>query len=92
MLPVLAPTVTFALVLVVAIALTNIFVCLLANMLVATRLTYSMSRDNMLPFSRQLRYVSPRHRTPANAVFTLGTLAVILCLTALANSGATERK
>ena len=73
---------------VVAIALTNIFVCLLANMLVATRLTYSMSRDNMLPFSRQLRYVSPRHRTPANAVFTLGTLAVILCLTALANSGA----
>lgn len=73
---------------VVAIALTNIFVCLLANMLVATRLTFSMARDNMLPFSRQLRYVSPRHRTPANAVFTLGTLAVILCLTALANPGA----
>ncbi|MCU1529293.1 MAG: amino acid permease [Frondihabitans sp.] len=72
----------------VAVALTNILVCLLANMLVATRLTYSMSRDNMLPFSRTLRHVSPRHKTPANAVFTLGAVAILLCLSALFNASA----
>ncbi len=43
---------------VVAVALTNILACLLANILVATRLTYSMARDNMLPFSHVWRHVS----------------------------------
>src|SRR6478609_298714 len=33
---------------VVAVALTNVLACILANILVATRLTYSMARDNML--------------------------------------------
>ena len=44
---------------VVAVALTNILACMLANILVATRLTYSMARDNMLPFSHVWRHVSP---------------------------------
>ena len=43
---------------IVAVALTNILACLLANILVATRLTYSMARDNMLPFSHVWRHVS----------------------------------
>lgn len=73
---------------VVAVALTNIFVCLLSNMLLATRLTYSLSRDNMLPFSRQLRYVSPKHRSPANAVFVMAAIAIALTLSALANATA----
>ena len=47
---------------VVAVALTNILACLLANILVATRLTYSMARDNMLPFSHVWRHVSRRRR------------------------------
>ena len=39
--------------------MTNIMACILANILVATRLTYSMARDNMLPFSHVWRHVSP---------------------------------
>ena len=57
---------------VVAVALTNILACMLANILVATRLTYSMARDNMLPFSHVWRHVSPSNRTPTYAV--LGTV------------------
>jgi amino acid transporter len=73
---------------VVAVALTNIFVCLLSNMLLATRLTYSLSRDNMLPFSRQLRTVSPKHRSPVAAVFVTAIVAIALTLSALADATA----
>ncbi|WP_020495937.1 APC family permease [Sciscionella marina] len=73
---------------VVAFALTNILACLLANILVATRLTYSMARDNMLPFSRFWRRVSPGRRTPANAVVGLGCLSGLLLLSALINAKA----
>jgi len=68
---------------VVAVALTNILACLLSNVLVATRLTYSMARDNMLPFSHLWRHVSPRTKTPTYAVIGLGSLASILLLSAL---------
>jgi len=70
---------------VVAIALTNILVCLLSNVLVGTRLLYSMSRDNMMPFSRALRHVAPRRKTPSTAVITLGVVSVLLLLSALIN-------
>ncbi|RFA10697.1 amino acid permease [Subtercola boreus] len=68
---------------VVAVALTNILVCLLANVLVGTRLLYSMSRDNMMPFSRALRHVSPERKTPSTAVITLGVVSVLMLLSAL---------
>lgn len=73
---------------VVAFALTNIAVCLLANVLVGTRLLYSLSRDNMMPFSRALRHVSPVRKTPTAAVLTLGAVAVLLLLSALINQQA----
>ena len=73
---------------VVAVALTNILACLLANILVATRLTYSMARDNMLPFSHIFRHVSPTTRTPTYAVIGLGCLSTILLLSALVNEQA----
>jgi amino acid transporter len=73
---------------VVAFALTNIMACLLANILVATRLTYSLARDNMLPFSHIWRHVSPTTRTPTYAVLGLGTLSTLLLLSALANTQA----
>ncbi len=73
---------------VVAIALTNILACVLANILVATRLTYSMSRDNMLPFSHVWRHVSPKSKTPTFAVMLLGALATVLLLSALVNEQA----
>ncbi|MCU1422567.1 MAG: amino acid permease [Microbacteriaceae bacterium] len=73
---------------VVAVALTNIAVCLLANVLVGTRLLYSLSRDNMMPFSRALRHVSPTRKTPTTAVLTLGAVSVLLLLSALVSQQA----
>ncbi|MFY0407752.1 APC family permease [Solicola sp. PLA-1-18] len=74
--------------LVVAVALTNILVCLLANVLVGTRLLYSLSRDNMMPFSRALRNVSETRKTPTTAVLSLGAVSVLLLLSALVNEQA----
>jgi amino acid transporter/branched-subunit amino acid aminotransferase/4-amino-4-deoxychorismate lyase len=68
---------------VVAVALTNVMACILANILVATRLTYSMARDNMLPFSHVWRHVSPSNRTPTYAVIGLFVLSTLLLLSAL---------
>jgi amino acid transporter len=73
---------------VVAVALTNILACILANILVATRLTYSMARDNMLPFSQVWRHVSPGHRTPTYAVIGLFCLSTVLLLSALVSEKA----
>ncbi len=73
---------------VIAVALTNILACLLANILVATRLTYSMARDNMLPFSHVWRHVSSTSRTPTYAVLGLGVLSTLLLLSALVNEQA----
>lgn len=73
---------------VVAVALTNIMACLLANILVATRLTYSMARDNMLPLSHVWRHVSPKSKTPSYAVLGLGCLSALLLCSALVNEEA----
>lgn len=70
---------------IVAVALTNIMVCLLSNVLVGTRLLYSLSRDNMMPFSRALRHVAPKRKTPSTAVITLGAVSILLLLSALIN-------
>ncbi|TSI15101.1 APC family permease [Brevibacterium aurantiacum] len=71
--------------LVVLFALTNILVCVLANMLVATRVVYSMARDNMLPGSTYLRRVSAKYRVPTNAVWATGLISTLLLLSAFAN-------
>lgn len=71
--------------LVIALALTNILVCVLAIMLVATRLIYALGRDNMLPGSHLLRRVSEKHMVPTPAVLTTGLVSVVLLLSALAN-------
>jgi amino acid transporter len=73
---------------VVAFALTNILVCLLSNMLVGTRLLYSMSRDNMMPFSAALRHVAPHRKSPSVAVVALGSISILLLLSALVNERA----
>jgi amino acid transporter len=73
---------------VVAVALTNVMACILANILVATRLTYSMARDNMLPFSHVWRHVSPSNRTPTYAVLGLFALSTLLLLSALVSEKA----
>lgn len=68
---------------VVAIALTNILVCVLANMLVATRLLYAMSRDNMTPFSSVFGKVNAKHKVPTAAVWGSGAISVFFLVTAL---------
>lgn len=73
---------------IVAVALTNILACLLANILVATRLSYSMARDNMLPFSHIWRHVSPTRKTPTYSIIGLGCLSTLLLLSALVNEKA----
>ncbi|RYC07275.1 amino acid permease [Nocardioides zhouii] len=73
---------------VVAFALTNIFVCVLANMLVATRLLYAMSRDNMVPGARFLSHVSPSRKTPSAAVWTTGAVSLCLLMSAFASEQA----
>ncbi|HEY9264823.1 MAG TPA: APC family permease [Mycobacterium sp.] len=73
---------------IVAIALTNILACLLANILVATRLAYSMARDNMLPFSHVWRHVSATRKTPTYSIIGLGCLSTVLLLSALVNEKA----
>jgi len=73
---------------VVAVALTNVLACILANILVATRLTYSMARDNMLPFSHVWRHVSSTNRTPTYAVLGIFGLSTILLLSALVSEKA----
>src|SRR6185295_10713936 len=69
---------------VVAVALTNVLACIL----VATRLTYSMARDNMLPFSHIWRHVSPSNRTPTYAVLGIFGFSTILLLSALVSEKA----
>ncbi|WP_199176513.1 APC family permease [Subtercola sp. Z020] len=71
--------------LVIAVALTNILVCVLANMLVATRLVYALGRDNMLPGSKTLRRVSKKHKVPTTAVWATGVVSALLLLSAFAN-------
>lgn len=71
--------------LVVALALTNILVCVLANMLVASRVVYALARDNMLPGSKALRQVSKKHKVPTAAVWATGVASFLLLGSAFAN-------
>jgi urea carboxylase system permease len=59
----------------VAIAIT---VCTLAIQTAATRLTFSMSRDRVLPWSRQLAKVNVRTGTPILPAILIGLVAVAI--------------
>jgi amino acid transporter len=52
--------------------------CTIANVAVGTRLTYSVARDHMLPFSKQLSEVSKTFRTPVVAIATLWAAMLII--------------
>jgi amino acid transporter len=60
----------------VGIALTQ-FLCGLATVTSASRMVYAFARDGGLPLSGALRRVSPVHRTPAHAVWTVAALAAL---------------
>jgi amino acid transporter len=62
------------------------FVCTLAIQTATTRMIYSMSRDEVLPFSKRLRKVSGRGAT-VNAAVLVGVLAAVMLLINLGHAG-----
>jgi amino acid transporter len=52
--------------------------CIIANIAVATRLLFSVSRDRLLPASKQLAIVHPRLKTPVVAITVLWILMVLI--------------
>jgi len=62
------------------------FVCTLAIQTATTRMIYSMSRDEVLPFAKHLRKVSRRGATVQAAVLT-GVLAAVMLLINFGHAG-----
>jgi len=73
----LGPEITRGVMLVVFV---SIFACALASLASATRLLFSMARDNMLPASSWLRRVHPRRATPATAIIFVWLVSCIVVL------------
>jgi amino acid transporter len=53
-----------------------IFSCVLANMVVATRLTFALSRDKMLPGSAVLGRVNPATKTPIASILLVAAVGI----------------
>jgi amino acid transporter len=53
-----------------------IFSCVLANMVVATRLTFALSRDKMLPGSGLLGRVNPTTHTPVASIVLVAVVGI----------------
>ncbi len=53
-----------------------IFSCVLANMVVATRLTFALSRDKMLPGSGLLGHVNAATRTPVASILLVAAVGI----------------
>jgi amino acid transporter len=56
----------------------SIFSCLIANMAVATRMSFALARDNMLPGSSLLARVSERTGTPIASILFITAVAILL--------------
>ena len=63
-----------------AVALVAIFSALLANVTVATRMCFSLARDNMLPGSKALSRVNAKTRTPINSTLLVCSFALLVNL------------
>jgi amino acid transporter len=59
-----------------AIILLAQFICGLATVTSASRMTFAFARDDGLPGSKYLRTVNRKHRTPVHAIWTSAALAV----------------
>lgn len=62
------------------VAFASIFACLIANMAVATRMIYALSRDNMLPASKLLMGLNARTGTPVAAIVLVTLIAIAMNL------------
>jgi amino acid transporter len=68
-----------ALALVVGIVLAQ-YLCGLATVTSASRMAYAFARDGGLPFSSSVRWVCPRRRSPAVAVWAVSAAAIVFTL------------
>jgi amino acid transporter len=59
--------------------------CIIANVAVAARLLFSVSRDGLLPASRQLAVVHPRLKTPVVSLTALWVVIIIINLVGAGN-------
>ena len=53
------------------------YLCGLATVTSASRMAFAFARDGGLPFSKAVRYVSPKFRTPPVAIWLVSTTAVL---------------
>jgi amino acid transporter len=58
------------------IVLLSVLACGVASMATASRLVFSLARDNVLPLSQRLSEVTPRTHTPRNAILLVATLSI----------------
>lgn len=56
------------------------YLCGLATVTSASRMAYAFARDGGLPFSTSLRWVCPRRRSPAVAVWVVSIAAILFTL------------
>jgi amino acid transporter len=66
-------------ILIIGIVIAN-YICALAGLTSTSRMMYAFARDGGLPFSRALKRVSPRYRTPVNAIWWGAILSIIATL------------
>lgn len=62
------------------IVMLSIFACAVASMATATRLLFSLSRDNMLPFSNFLARINGKRQTPQYATIAIWIFSSIVIL------------
>lgn len=62
------------------LVMVSIFACAVASMATATRLLFSMSRDNMLPFSSYMAKVNEKRQTPQIATLVIWIFSSIIIL------------
>ena len=56
------------------------FLCALAGLTSTSRMMFAFARDGGLPFSKALRQVSRKHRTPVNAIWGGAMLSIVATL------------
>ncbi len=62
------------------VVIISIFACAVASMATATRLLFSMSRDNMLPFSLYLSKINEKRQTPQVATLVILLFSALIIL------------
>jgi amino acid transporter len=60
------------------------YLCRLATVTAASRMAFAFARDGGLPFSKRIRHVSPKFRTPPVAIWLVSIAAVLFTVYAAA--------